>query len=90
MSYHFGNERRTDDRRVARDPAYLGAERRAAERRHHPAEPKSKLGWYAIALVALVMVDTLVWHGYYFHALMMSFHADAAATRSWGANVWNW
>ena len=90
MGYHWGKERRRGtDRRVARDAAYTGADRRLAERRQHPAERRSKVAWLGAALILFVTLDATAWDGYYRHALISSINADAAATRAWSDNVWH-
>ena len=88
MGYHWGEKRRDSDRRVAHDPAYAGPDRRLTERRQHPKERKSRLGWVVIALVAFVMVDTVAWDGFYRRALFASINADAQASRAWSEGLW--
>jgi hypothetical protein len=95
MAHKSRPERRTADRRVRQVyhdvDRRSSAERRAAEREVVVRERGEGLGlfaWTVIALVALFLVDTFVWQGYYRHALWVSLNADAASVRDWSDSVW--
>ena len=88
-------ERRTADRRVRQVYHDIdrrsGAERRAAEREvvvRERGEGPGLFGWIIIGLVALLLVDTFVWKGYYRHAMWVSINADAESMRQWSDNAW--
>ncbi len=91
MMYHFGRERRKGgDRRVARNPAHSSVERRLARRRERRTEHEGPFAWIVIALIALIIVDTLFWHGFYRHALVRGINVQADAVRSWSEGLWDW
>ena len=91
MAYHFGQERRKgSDRRVPREVAYAGAERRVGERRARPREREGPFAWIVLALIAFIIVDAVAWHGYYRHAILVGLDAQATATRAWSDGLWDW
>ncbi|WP_140871173.1 hypothetical protein [Sphingomonas oligophenolica] len=91
MAYNFGTERRKgSDRRITRNPAYAGVERRLTQHRERRTEREGPFAWIVLAMIALIVVDTLFWHGFYRHALVRGLNAQAEAVRAWSADLWDW
>ncbi|MEG3087814.1 hypothetical protein [Sphingomonas sp. PB4P5] len=47
------------------------------------------LGWIGLVIVALVLADTLAWHGYYANRLWIALDGQGTATRHWADNLWD-
>ncbi|MCP3734467.1 hypothetical protein M9979_06195 [Sphingomonas sp. RP10(2022)] len=96
MSYHFPNERRRVERRVAPAGAYTGPERRRGERRAtevklvRKAEPMNRGVLWAAVLMVLVVADSAFLGGAYRHMLIDGLSRTAETVRDWSAHVWDW
>lgn len=91
MPYHFGRERRRgSDRRIPRDVAFAGIERRITERRALRREREGPFSKIVIGLILLILFDAMVWHGYYRSAVIRGLNHQAASVRNWSDNVWDW
>ncbi|MEH3159266.1 MAG: hypothetical protein PGN08_10285 [Sphingomonas taxi] len=96
MSYHFPNERRRIERRVAPAAAYTGPERRVVERRQtevklvrKPQPMHRGVLWASVAMV-LIVADTACLDGAYRHMLVDWVLGRLVSIREWSAHVWDW
>lgn len=96
MSYHFPNERRRIERRVAPVAGYAGPERRKAERRItevklvRKRQPMHRGVLWAAVVMILILSDTVFLEGGYRHMVIEWFSSMAASARDWSAHVWDW
>jgi len=91
MAYHFGRERRKgSDRRVARNRAFAGVERRLVQRRALRRERKGPFAHIIVALIAFIGADIGIWDGYYRDAMARGVNHQADLVRNWSANIWDW
>ncbi len=96
MSYHFPNERRRIERRVAPAAPFVGPERRLAERRaegvklRRKPEPMNRGMLWAAAIMVLIVADSVCLDGAYRHMIIGWFSGIAAGIRDWSAHVWDW
>jgi hypothetical protein len=96
MSYHFPNERRRVERRVAPSTVHAGPERRLSERRatgvklvRKPEPMHRGLLWSAVLMV-LVVSDSVFLEGAYRHMVIGWFVGTAEGIRNWSEHVWDW
>ncbi|MGR6328256.1 hypothetical protein ACU5AX_04245 [Sphingomonas sp. XXL09] len=94
--YHFPNERRREERRVAPAAPYPGPERRLAQRRNDEVklvrkrEPIHRGVLWAGVLALFCVVDAVSLGGAYRHMVENAVSDAAARTRDWSAHVWDW
>ena len=94
MPYHFSNERRTADRRVAKQP-HAGPERRLAERRAtevklvRKPQPIHRGVLWAAVLMVLVLSDSVWLDGAYRHMVTGGIAGWVASVRYWSDHVWD-
>lgn len=96
MSYHFPNDRRRVERRVAPPIAHGGPERRLAQRRStevklvRKPEPMHRGVLWAAVIMVMILADAVFLDGGYRHMLFGWIDDRAAAIREWSAHVWDW
>ena len=95
MPYHFPNDRRTAERRVATTPR-KGPERRVAERRatevklvRKPQPMHRGVLWTAVAMTA-ILADSVWLDGAYRHMVTDGIAHWIAGIRYWSDHVWDW
>ncbi len=97
VPYHFPNDRRRIERRVApSSAAYAGPERRLAQRRATevklvcPPEPMHRGVLWTAVVMTVILADSVFLDGGYRHMLIGWFADRAAGIREWSAHLWDW